>query len=83
MITQEDVLERLKMLSSKHYHPDPPIGIDSLALQLGVPQLLLVELLQQLEAAGKVHLESQGKMYNGKGFRLTTFGKVRLRQDTT
>lgn len=53
-VSPEKVLGVIKEASSKHFHPDPELGIDSIALYMGIPVDLLMPHIDQLVERGSI-----------------------------
>ena len=64
-ITSEDVLKKLKDISTMHLKENPAIGIDSLALGLNISPNQLIPLLMELHSEQQVFLHRNG---NGPKF---------------
>jgi predicted transcriptional regulator len=73
--TAESVLAVIKDASRKHFHPDPELGIDSIALYMGISVDALMPYIEQLVKKGEI---LKSRIDKKSGTKHAPAGNVRL-----
>ena len=74
--TTESVLGVIKEASRKHFHPDPELGIDSIALFMGISVDSLMPVIEQLAQDGCI---IKSRVDKKAGTKHAPAGNIRLR----
>lgn len=73
--TTDSVLAVIKEASRKHFHPDPELGIDSIALYMGLTVDAVMPHIEQLAKEGEI---IKSKLEKKAGTKHPPAGCIRL-----